>query len=392
MIPERMYKIMKKIIAMALATLLMCMLFTACGEEVVDSNTDNPPAEANSQQTGVSSNQVEVQENAYNTMEGINPFTGLKKADDYPDGKRAVAIMINNRIPALPHKGTSQADVIYEMVTEGGITRIMAVFSDYRKVPDVGMIRSARDQFVQLMFPYQALYVHIGESTLAQDMMDRYGYAPQNLDGKAYSSLWWMGEQRDPTCYTCFTNGELIQKTLEQYNDRFDDNFEAAPIFNFVHYDKEARVPGEGVANSVHVQFSSEYFADFTYDEASKKYLKYDTRGQAQLDEDNNQQLAFDNVLVMFTDIHTRENSPLAYVDFASGGYGYYMSQGHYEMVRWIKGDPNMPLRIVDLGGHEIDVEINCGKSYVAFSDINTMFDKFNIDGVNPYLVKQNQQ
>lgn len=371
---------MKKVLAMLLALMIAGALFTACGG-------DNPASDP-----GVSLSQPESQpqvdsqdEPTYKTVENINPFTGYEKAADYPNGKRAVAVMINNRKPALPHKGTSQADVLYEMVTEGGITRLMAVFSDYSKMPDVGMIRSARDQFVQLMFPYQAMYIHIGESPLAQDMLDRYSYAPQNLDGKVYSSLWWMGEQRDPTCYTCFTNGELVKKTIEQ-NEKFDDNFEASPIFNFVPYNEEPRVPGDGTANQVHVQFSSEYFADFTYDAASRKYLKYDSRGEAQIDEDNGQQLAMDNVLVLFTDIHQRENSPLAYVDFATGGYGYYMSQGHYEMVRWIKGEPNQPLRIVDMGGYEIDVQINCGKTYIAFTDIATMFDKFNIDGVNPYI------
>ena len=61
-----------------------------------------------------------------------NPLTGEEKSFDYPEGQRPVAVMVNNIMSAnsyqsaWPQSGLSQADVIFEMETEGGITRYMA--------------------------------------------------------------------------------------------------------------------------------------------------------------------------------------------------------------------------------------------------------------------------
>ena len=62
----------------------------------------------------------------------------------------------------MPQSGISQADIIYEAVTEGGVTRLMALYSNLSKVPYVGPVRSARTQFVEMMLPLNAVYVHIG--------------------------------------------------------------------------------------------------------------------------------------------------------------------------------------------------------------------------------------
>ena len=104
-----------------------------------------------------------------------NPLTGLEKESDFHNGRSPVAVMVNNLKmssgnDAFPQWGIGSADIIYEMVTEGGITRMMAVYSDYEKMPKVGPVRSARDQHVQLMLPLGALYVHEGASIFAARM------------------------------------------------------------------------------------------------------------------------------------------------------------------------------------------------------------------------------
>ena len=54
--------------------------------------------------------------------------------------------------------------MLFEIKVEGGITRFMALFTDYNNIPDIGPVRSARDQFFRLVLPWQPLYVHIGQS------------------------------------------------------------------------------------------------------------------------------------------------------------------------------------------------------------------------------------
>ncbi|MEG0485889.1 MAG: DUF3048 domain-containing protein, partial [Oscillospiraceae bacterium] len=111
----------------------------------------------------------------------FNPLTGAEIPEGYTIGQRPVAIMINNARPALPQRGVIAADVVYEMVTEGGVTRLMALFNDYRSIPQVGPVRSARDQHLQFALPANAIFVHIGSSIYASNLLNEYRY--QDVDG-----------------------------------------------------------------------------------------------------------------------------------------------------------------------------------------------------------------
>ena len=94
------------------------------------------------------------------------------------------------------------------------------------------------------------------------------------------------------------------------------------------------------------------------------------------IDQNNDQQLAFDNVVVLFTDIHTypgHTSTDLQFVDYSYGGYGYYIYGGKAERIRWVKGTPQEALRLVQLDG-STPYEINCGKTYLAVVDL----DEFN--------------
>ena len=58
---------------------------------------------------------------------GMNPLTGLPMEPEY-ERNRPVAVMLNNLKKAQPQLGNSQADIIYEVPAEGGITRMLAVY------------------------------------------------------------------------------------------------------------------------------------------------------------------------------------------------------------------------------------------------------------------------
>ena len=334
-----------------------------------------------------------------------NPLTGLEKAPDFHDGKAPVAVMVNNikmsnGNDAFPQWGIGSADVLYEMVTEGGITRLMAVFSDYTKMPTVGPVRSARDQHVQLMLPMGAMYVHEGASIFAARMlrMRTYPSGAQAANLEEDGTFDWserdlylnnplgfgggvvkwdqerMSYRSQEMC--AYTSGEQVAAAVEK---GADDSGEPDPIFNFVRYDEPVRVPDGPAADSMHFQFSSSYFADFTYDPATHLYMKGNTKGQPHIDGDTNEQLGFDNVLLLFTQVVPYSSlgydaQMLVHVEYSWGGVGYYFTQGRMEPIRWMKGLPREPLRIVDAEGHEIDVQINCGKTYVGVTD-NSMFD-----------------
>ena len=112
--------------------------------------------------------------------------------------------------------------------------------------------------------------------------------------------------------------------------------------------------------------FSDSGAVTLTYDAAAAKYLKT-AYGAPQVDESTGAQLAFDNVLVLFTDIKLKNpDDPNNLVtDFAmSSGTGYYCYGGKFRAVTWEKGNPEDPLRLKDENGAAL--QVNVGKSYVA--------------------------
>ena len=111
-----------------------------------------------------------------------NPLTGQPLAEGVQKGQRPIGVMVNNTHAAMPQRGIGAADTIFEMVTEGGITRLLALYSDYKTMPQVGPVRSARDQHLQFAIPLNAIMVHIGSSIYAENLFNEYQY--QDIDGR----------------------------------------------------------------------------------------------------------------------------------------------------------------------------------------------------------------
>jgi hypothetical protein len=93
------------------------------------------------------------------------PLDGVmhtKKAKDFWSKRRPLAVMIENHLEARPQSGLNSADVVYEAVAEGGITRFMGVFYCNLSDAQVGPVRSARTYFLDWLSEYDALYAHVG--------------------------------------------------------------------------------------------------------------------------------------------------------------------------------------------------------------------------------------
>ena len=67
-----------------------------------------------------------------------NVLTGEPKGADYPEGQRITSVMVNNIVAARPQRGLSKADILFEIKVEGGITRFMPVFTDYKTIGEIG--------------------------------------------------------------------------------------------------------------------------------------------------------------------------------------------------------------------------------------------------------------
>ena len=98
------------------------------------------------------------------TGETVSYLTGLPISEEVVNS-RPLAVMLNNIKAGCPQSGIADAAIVYEAPVEGRITRLMALYDDYRDLEKVGSIRSSRDYFVYFALEYDAIYAHFGQAT-----------------------------------------------------------------------------------------------------------------------------------------------------------------------------------------------------------------------------------
>ncbi|MBQ5754811.1 MAG: DUF3048 domain-containing protein [Oscillospiraceae bacterium] len=361
---------MRKILAAA----LVCCMLPACGP-----SASSVPAGSGG---GAAQPTPQPSEPTFALDESVHPYTGLEKEEGYPEGKRGVAVMINNVKTALPQSGINSADLLYEMVTEGGITRLMAVYRNTKEMPVVGPVRSARDQHVQLAIPLNCLYAHIGGSTYALDMLEVFKYPDRvSINGK-YKNFYWIDAERRKTLpqESCvYTDGRTFNDAAQRYGLEMEG--EPLPAFNFVPYTEEPRELTGGKALEISIRFSGYEDSQLNFDPVEGRYFKYEF-GEPQIDTaDGSKTYSAENVFLLFADITQYPDRVLAKVNMTNGA-GLYFCNGRYERVRWMKGAGEQPLRIVDNEGHETDIPVNPGNSYIAIVGMDQL-EYCRVDGMN---------
>lgn len=298
--------------------------------------------------------------------ESLNPLTGKNDLSNDMIGMRPYAVSVDNSdYNGWPQDGISRADIIIEMETEGGISRLMCLFSDTREIERIGPMRSLRDQFLEMIFPLDPVVVHVGTSVYADKAINENNF--RTLDGNNIRSLLWTSPQRSSVVQTIFTSGSLIYDAMDAEGIKHETTSGLETFFNFAD-ENETVTPASGTCSSLKYYFSSSYDGDFRYDEESEKYLKWQ-RGLKQVDEIyDNEQLSFDNVILLYADISviagTEAKGGLIEIDYPAGGTGLYLSKGNYEEISWTKGVYASNIKLYGADGNELVV--NTGNTHLG--------------------------
>ena len=149
----------KRVLAMFLATMMLLSL-VGCGKQ---EEPAVPAAEPEPIEEPEPVIEPEPEPEEPSGPAGTNPLTGLPMEPEQ-ENDRPVAVMFNNLKAAQPQLGISQADIIYEVRAEGGITRMLGVFQGLEGVGTLGSSRSSRPYELELALGHDALYVHAGGS------------------------------------------------------------------------------------------------------------------------------------------------------------------------------------------------------------------------------------
>lgn len=283
----------------------------------------------------------------------VNPLTGEEGYAEEKLMNRPAAVMVNNIQQALPQRGISKADFIYEMPVEGGITRLMAVFADYHDLPEIGSIRSARHDYAELLLPLDAVYLHFGGSEAAKQAIETYGI--DDIDGLSYANTAFYFDEtraRKKAREHCFfSDAKLLQAGIDKAEIRTKLSTPLEPVFPF---DKKAEQSMTEQALSVTVPMSGACTATFTYDEAAGRYRKGQFGGD-HIDETTGKAVFVQNVFLMYTDVSLMADGLHKEIDL-SKGHGYYFTGGKMRKVTFKKADASSGMQVFAEDGSECAV------------------------------------
>lgn len=257
------------------------------------------------------------------------PLTGI--GTDVEPNRRAVAVTINNHPEARPQTGLSQADVVYELLAEGNVTRFLAVFQS--ETPEnIGPVRSAREYFIELAQGYNALFIAHGYSPEAEKILS--SGVIDHLNGMKYDGTLFKRSSDRKAPHNSYISFENIEKGAE------DNGFSmTGPPASMAFYkeDELESINGNGVEHiKVIYGSSSQFTAEYQYE--SGEYSRFST-GEQTVEYKTGEPVLIENLLVIETEHKVVDSSGRRFIDLKSGGKAYLFQKGMMKEIEWKNSD-----------------------------------------------------
>jgi len=292
---------------------------------------------------------------------------------------RPLGVMIENHSDARPQSGINAADVTYEAVAEGGITRTLNVFY-CQDSGIVGPVRSARTYFLDFISEYtdNPLYAHVGGANTpgpadALGQINDYGWGSYN-DLNQFSigfPTYWRDQTRQghsvATEHTMYSTTSKLWDVGKQRKLTNVDKDGKAWDANFVKYlfKDDASSSKRPTAQTIHIEFWNDpsYYVDWIYSPKENIYLRKNG-GVEHIDRNTHKQLSTHNVVILYmTEQHANDgyegNAHMLYGTKGSGKALFFMD-GKEIKGTWKKSGRTGRTTLTDNAGNEI--KFNRGK------------------------------
>ncbi len=290
------------------------------------------------------------------------------------EARRPLGVMIENHTEARPQSGLTAADVIFEVVAEGGITRFLAIFycqdADY-----IGPVRSARIYFIKLLegFGENPLYAHVGGAN-TPGPADALGYL-KDLGWNSYNDLnqfsipfpyFWRDYERLPnrvTEHTMYSSTEKLWQyakekrkltDIDSEGVRWNKNYQQWQFID--DYSKEERGDIKNISFGFWDSLFDEYKVEWNYDRETNFYLRKNS-GQPHNDRNNNQQIKAKNVVIIFAEESSANDGyPGGHLLYGiiNQGNGLVFQNGNVYKAVWKKKKTTDQIKLYNENNEEI--------------------------------------
>ncbi len=338
---------------------------TTIQEEETSSDTSAETA----QETDGKINKMEITGN-------INILSGLEISDKVLNS-RPFAMMVENTPDARPQSGLLNADVVFEVVDEYGITRFVAVFSSYDS-DLVGPVRSARPYYAEIARSFDPVYIFWGTAPIFYKVIEDLGldYLSPIGDQSGNSSITGNfidpgrggGEGKDAIRdtsrdvafeHTAYVRLPRMKEIASEQGYKLEGGLSS------FHFKLDAPESDRGDISKITLDFSiPQYKSLFEYDSKNNNYVR-SVAGSPSTDRESGEQIAVNNVIVMVTDIkNSGDSAGHMLVRTTQEGEAFYFFDGKVVEGTWSRNSALDPFTFKDKDGNV--VLFNRGHTWVG--------------------------
>ena len=289
-----------------------------------------------------------------------------KEVQIFKGNDRPIAVMIDNHSDAWPQAGLQQAYMVYEIIVEGGETRLMALFKG-GDVEKIGPVRSARHYFLDYAMENDAIYTHFGESPQADSDIKKYSI--HEIDGIVEDGTTFQRVKDKASPHNAVTSIEKLLASAKNKKYRTTSNEES--VLNYV--TDEVNLEEGQEALEVTINHSTLQKVKYVYDEENQVYKRL-ARGKEQTDWDTKETITTKNIIVTFCENYTladTENKGRQGLKNVGTFDGYYITNGKAIPIKCVKKARDEQTTYQDLEGNEI--KVNDGNTFVNICPPNSV-------------------
>ena len=304
-----------------------------------------------------------------NVFAATSIYTG-QQIDDSIASQRPIAVMIPTDVEAQSSYGISNADILYEAMEEGNISRQLAIIPDWQNIGRIGNIRSCRRYYTDLSKEWDSILVHFGGVCYMKgfidtpDMNNISGTYEYGTGGAAPGANQFYRSSDRKAPHNAYISSSGIKSAAQQNGYSLTNR---SQYYNSKHFNFGNNELNSGsTANSVDLSKVFSYTkSSFVYNNSTGTYTKY-MFGKAHVDANNNQTLQFSNVIIQSTPYVTLDAK--GYLDFSiiGSGSGWFCTKGKMIPITWSKTSAYSPTIYRDSSDSEI--VLNPGKTYIAIA------------------------
>jgi hypothetical protein len=270
-------------------------------------------------------------------------------------------VQVENAPQSRPHSGLQKADLVYEYLTEGGITRFTVIYFSPAGSDRIGPVRSARLVALRFQKSYSGILFYSGASDHVLGLIEA-GKVPA-LDEPAQSGRFFFRDPSRPAPHNLYTSQDRLLAAIQQSSIRVD-------------YQLPARgEPPKSIEPVARLAFqqTNAHAVVYTYSADTHTYVYTSETGPEVDTENGKQPLQITNVLLLRVSHHgagyTEDVLGEEGIDFDLNGQGPadVYTRGTHLAATWDLADPAKPVRFLDSKGK--DLVLPAGLTWIHLVD-----------------------